>query len=148
MKKIILFAGFVFVVFAAASSANAQMRRAVSGGEATGTFREGATGSEFKILALGKGKLRVAFSGVYPYKTARGERTANVGEASGEAEISGDAAIFKPRDTERQCTITIKFLTRGRLNVTQAGTDGECGFGANVSASGSYKKISARRPKF
>lgn len=147
MKKIILFAGFVFIVFSCVS-ANAQTRKAVDGAEVTGTFREAATGSEFKIAALGKGKLRVAFSGIYPYKTASGERTANMGEASGEATISGDTAVFKPADTEGKCTITLKFLTRGRLKVSQSGTDAECGFGANVSAAGDYKKISGRRPKF
>jgi hypothetical protein len=149
MKKLLLVTGFLIFIFSfiSAADASAQARKAVSGAETTGTFREAASGSEFKILALGKGKLRVAFSGVYPYKTARGEATANMGEASGEAEISGDRATFKPADTE-QCLITIKFLKRGRLKVMQKGTDAECGFGNNVSAAGDYKKISARRPKF
>jgi hypothetical protein len=149
MKKLLLSSGFLIFIFSfmAAADASAQARKAVGGAEATGTFREAASGSVFKILALGKGKLRVAFSGVYPYKTASGEMSANMGEASGEAAISGDAATFKPADFE-QCTITLKFLTRGRLKVTQKGTDAECGFGNNVSADGNYKKISARRPKF
>ncbi len=149
MKKLLFSSGFLIFIFLflSAVDASAQTRKTVSGAEATGTFREAASGSEFKILALGKGKLRVAFSGVYPYKTARGEATANMGEASGEAEISGDRATFKPADTE-QCLITLTFLTRGRLKVTQKGTDAECGFGNNVSAAGNYKKISAKRPKF
>lgn len=146
MKKIILFAFFVYIVFASVS-AGAQTRKSV-GAQATGTFRDAASGSEVKILALGKGKLRVAFSGVYKYKTANGKFTANTGEASGEAEISGDTATFAPLETDGKCTITLKFLARGRLKVSQSGTDAECGFGANVSASGDYKKISARRPKF
>ncbi len=145
MKKLFLFAGFVLVVFSFVST-NAQTRKAISGAEVTGTFRDDF-GSEFKISALGKGKLRVAFSGNYEFKTASGGRMANVGEASGEAAIAGDTATFAPADTE-QCTITLKFLTRGRLKVTQTGTDAECGFGHNVSASGDYKKISGRRPKF
>jgi len=36
----------------------------------------------------------------------------------------------------------------GRLKVTQKGTDAECGFGANVSTDGNYKKISNAKPKF
>jgi hypothetical protein len=124
----------------------AQTRKAVSGAEVTGTFRS-VSGSEFSILALRKGKLHVSFSGVYNYKMANGEPMANVGEARGEVEISGDTAIFKPADTE-QCTIEMKFLPGRRLKVTQKGMDAECGFGVNVSADGNYKKISNNRPKF
>ena len=145
MKKLNLFAGFIFILFSFAA-ADAQTRKAVGGAEVTGTFRD-VSGSEFRILALGKGKLRVAFSGIYMHLTPSGEKMPNLGEAAGEAAISGDTATFTPADTE-QCTITIKFLTRGRLKVTQKGTDAECGFGHNVSAAGDYKKISGRRPKF
>jgi len=146
MKKLLIICGIFVFCLVAAVQANAQSRKAVSGAEVTGTFRN-VSGSEFKILALGKGKLRVAFSGVYPYKTASGEATANMGEATGNAAIAGDTATFKPADFE-QCTITLRFLTRGRLKVIQHGTDSECGFGANVSAGGDYKKVSARKPKF
>lgn len=146
MKKLILFASFIFIIFSSLA-ASAQTRKAVGGAEATGTFRETSSGSEFKILALGKGKLRIAFLGNYPYKMSNGGMMANTGEASGEAAIAGDTATFKPADFE-QCTITIKFLPRGRLSVSQKGVDTDCGFGANVSASGDYKKISGRRPKF
>lgn len=149
MRKILIFSGvFLFLfTFMAQLETAAQSRKAVSGAEVTGTFREGASGSEFSILALGHGKLRVFFSGTYVYRMANGEKMANVGEASGEAFISGDTATFAPEETE-ECTITLKFLTRGRLKVSQAGTDAECGFGANVSAEGNYKKVSNQRPKF
>ena len=148
MKKSLLFFSFLLFIFlsAAPTESKAQTRKSVSGAEVTGTFRD-VSGSEFKILALGRGKLRVSFSGVYPYKTANGEVTANMGEAAGEVEITGDTAIFKPADTE-QCTITLKFLPGRRMKVTQKGTDVECGFGANVSAGGNYKKTSNAKPKF
>jgi hypothetical protein len=136
---------FIFSLFTTIETI-AQTRKSVSGAEVTGTFRN-ISGSEFGILALGRGKLRISFSGVYPYKTANGEATANMGEATGEAEIAGDTATFRPEDTE-QCTITIKFLPSGRLKVTQKGTDAECGFGRNVSAAGNYKKVSNAKPKF
>ena len=147
MKKILLICSLFVFCFVSAIEEKAQKRKAVGGAEVTGTFREKSSGSEFKVSALGKGKLRLAFSGVYAYKTANGEDTANMGEASGTADIAGDTAIFTPADTE-QCTITLKFLTRGRLKVTQKGTDAECGFGANVSADGDYRKVSGRKPKF
>ncbi len=93
----------------------AQTRKSVSGAEVTGTFRD-PSGSEFKVLALGKGKLHVAFSGVYLFKMSDGGDMANVGEAAGEAEIAGDTATFEPEATE-ECTITSKFLVGRKLKV-------------------------------
>jgi hypothetical protein len=98
---------------------------------------------EFKIWALGQHRLQVEFSGVYEYKTPQGP-TANTGEGSGIATIEGDTAIFKPEGAEEECRITLKF-TGGKLIVTQTGI---CGFGHNVSAAGTYKKVSAKKPKF
>ncbi len=125
---------------------SAQNRKSVSAVEITGTFRAGS-GSEFSILALGNGKLRVAFSGVYAYKTANGERMANTGEALGTAESVGDTAVFTPEETE-ECQITLKFLRGGKIQASQEGTDADCGFGHNVFADGLYKKVSGLKPKF
>ena len=98
---------------------------------------------EFKIWALGKQRLQIEFSGVYEYKTPQGP-TANEGVGSGIATIEGDTAIFKPEGAEEECQITLKF-TRDKLVVTQTGI---CGFGHNVTAAGTYKKVSAKKPKF
>jgi hypothetical protein len=99
--------------------------------------------SEFKVWAVGKQRLQIEFSGVYEYKTPQGP-TANEGEGSGFATIKGDTAIFKPEAAEKECQITLRF-TGGKLVVTQTGI---CGFGHNVSAAGTYKKVSARKPEF
>jgi hypothetical protein len=72
--------------------------------------------------------------------------SANVGTAEGEATLAGDSAEFRPEGTQ-DCVITLKFAGR-RLVVRQRGTDSECGFGANVSAAGTYLKRSSRPPKF
>ena len=88
-------------------------------------------------------RLQVEFSGVYEYKTAQGQ-TANTGEGSGIATIEGDTAIFKPEGAEEECRITLKF-TGGKLVVMQTGI---CGFGNNVTAAGTYKKVSGKKPKF
>ena len=141
----VVFAVLVFCVLPISES-KAQTRSAVSGAEVTGTFRD-VSGSEFQIAALGKGKLRVAFSGVYNYKMSDGGDMANVGEAAGEAAITGDTAVFVPEDTA-ECTITLKFLVGKKLKVSQKGTDADCGFGHNVSADGLYKKTSSAKPKF
>ena len=58
--------------------------------------------------------------------------------------IEGDTAIFKPEGAEEECRITLKF-TGGKLVVMQTGI---CGFGNNVTAAGTYKKVSGKKPKF
>ena len=113
----------------------------VTAAEVNGTWK--AKWGEFKIWALGHQRLQVEFSGVYEYKTPMGP-TANTGEGSGIATIEGDTATFKPEGAEEECRITLKF-TGGKLVVTQTGI---CGFGHNVTAAGTYKKISAKKPKF
>ena len=115
--------------------------KSVTTAQVNGTWER--KGGEFKIWALGHQQLQVEFSGVYEYKTPQGP-TANTGEGNGVATIEGDIAIFKPEGAEEECRITLKF-TGGKLVVTQTGI---CGFGHNVTAAGTYKKVSAKKPKF
>jgi hypothetical protein len=93
----------------------------------------------FKVRALGNQKLRVEFSGFYKYVSQAGPMV-NTGEGEGIAFIEGDTAIFKPDDAEAECRITMKF-SGGKLFVTQ---EGVCGFGLNVTAAGTYRKVSSR----
>jgi hypothetical protein len=115
--------------------------KSVTAGQVNGTWK--TKYGEFKIWALGQQRLQIEFSGVYEYKTPRGP-SANEGEGSGIATIECDTAIFKPEGVEEECRITLKF-TGGKLVVTKSGI---CGFGHNVSAAGTYKKVSAKKPKF
>jgi len=119
-------------------TAQADRDKSVTAAQVNGTWK--TKGAEFKIWALGQQR---QFSGVYEYKTPQGP-TANEGEGSGVATIDGDTAIFKPEGAEEECQITLRF-TGGKLVVTQTGI---CGFGHNVSAAGTYKKVSAKKPKF
>jgi|SRR5262252_4221197 len=98
--------------------------------------------SEFRILALGHNRLKVQFDGVYVTVS----KSVNLGYASGAATIEGNVATFVPPDTER-CKITLMFLP-GKMVVTQDGDDFACGFGHNVNATGTYKKIRSGKPKF
>jgi hypothetical protein len=119
----------------------AESDKRVTAAQVNGTWK--TKWGEFKIWALGHQQLQVEFSGVYEYKTPQGP-TANTGEGSGIATIEGDTAVFKPENAEDECRITLKF-TGGKLVVTQTGI---CGFGQNVTAAGTYKKVSAKKPKF
>lgn len=135
-----------------AVASNAQTRNSVSASEVNGTFRSYFKGkfkgsfNEIKILALGKGKLRVSFGLTYPYVDGTGELSANVGEAQGEATIEGDTAVYTD-DEYGPCKITIKFVKPGEIRVTQEEENAGCGFGMNVTAEGTYKKSSSAKPK-
>jgi len=139
-SKVIL-TTMICLVVASIATTEAGSDKSVTAAQVNGTWQ--SKFGEFKIWALGKQRLQVEFSGVYEYKTPQGP-SANTGEGSGIATIEGDTAIFKPEGAEEECQITLKF-TGGKLVATQTGI---CGFGHNVSAAGTYKKISAKKPKF
>ncbi len=144
---------FLLIAFIAASplSTSAQAPRVptppkppqkqiVTAAQANGVYRYYK--SEFRILALRHNKLKVQFDGVYTTLA----KSINMGYAMGEAIIDGNIATFKPPDTER-CEITLVFLP-GKLKVVQDGSDADCGFGHNVNATGTYRKIRGGKPKF
>jgi hypothetical protein len=137
----LVYIGVLGLSLASIVSSDAESDKSVTAAQVNGTWK--TKGGEFRIFALGKRRLRVKFSGVYEYKTPQGPM-ANEGEGSGIATIEGDTAIFKPEGAEEECQITLKF-TGGKLVVTQTGI---CGFGHNVSAEGTYKRISSKKPKF
>jgi len=124
-------------------STRSQTPRIVTAAQANGTYRYRQ--NEIKILALGQNKLRVQMDLTYEYKSPAGP-TANTGEASGEATIENDTAVFYPSD-DQKCKITIKFLAGNKIKVSEENTM-DCGFGMNVSSAGTYTKIKAGKPKF
>lgn len=129
----------VSLVLASAVTAG---ERSVTADEVNGTYRERA--SEIKVGALGHNKLKVQLALVYEYNSPDGP-TANMGDASGEATIEGNVAVFVPEDFP-SCKIIMTFLGEGKLEVRQEGDD--CGFGHNVRADGTFRKISGKKPNF
>ncbi|HEY8205342.1 MAG TPA: hypothetical protein VIF81_11490 [Pyrinomonadaceae bacterium] len=99
--------------------------------------------SEFRILALGHNKLRVQFDGAYLTMA----KSVNTGYASGEATIDGNVATLDLPEFG-PCKINMVFLRNGKMKVTQEGSDADCGFGHNVYATGTYRKIRSGKPKF
>ncbi|HSE18755.1 MAG TPA: hypothetical protein VLB46_16985 [Pyrinomonadaceae bacterium] len=120
----------------------AQQPQIVTAAQVNGTWQ--SKFGTFRILALGKQRLRVEFEGAYFYRLADGTQMAHTGEGSGIATIEGNEAAFKPKDAEEGCEIRMKFI-KGKLEVKQ---EGSCGFGHNVSAEGTYRRVSSRKPKF
>jgi len=154
LKKLLLLVCAVAATAAFSDYSQAQAsRKRVSGAEVTGRFSHKFTGkfrgesSDIKILALGKGKLKIAFDLIYPFIDGSGEKSANMGQLEGNASISGDTATLTNSEFG-PCTITIKFVRPGTIRVTQNSDDSDCGFGHNVSAEGTYRKVSGAKPKF
>jgi hypothetical protein len=141
LLRFLLLALLVPAFFAPTANAG---ERSVAGAEATGTYRDVEGSSEIRILALGHGKLKVQLALVYEFKSGDG-LMANLGDASGEATIENDVAVFVPEGFGA-CKITMTFLPNGKLKVEQQGE--ECGFGHNVYANGTFRKISKSKPKF
>jgi hypothetical protein len=137
MREILL-ATICLAVFAVAVPA--QKSKVVTAAQANGVYRYYK--SEFRILALGHNKLKVQFDGMYMTRAGY----PNMGYAMGEATIDGNVATFVPSDTQG-CKITLAFLP-GKIVVQQDGDDAACGFGHNVMATGTYRKIRSGRPKF
>ena len=145
MRKLILIILLCFSIVSALAPESAQSdpsgQKIVTAAQVNGTWRYKA--NQFKVWALGQQKLKVEFLGTYEYKTPAGWM-ANTGSGSGIAVIEGDTALFRPEDADEECKITMRF-TGGKLVVEQ---EGGCGFGHNVIASGVYRKVSSRKPKF
>ena len=137
------FAVSVFFTLLLCGAALPQTPRIVTAPQANGTY--GYRQNEIKILALGHNKLRIQMDLTFAYKSPNGP-TANTGEASGEATIENDTAIFYPSD-DHKCKITIKFLAGNKIKVSEEDTI-YCGFGMNVTSAGTYTKIKAGKPKF
>lgn len=113
----------------------------VTAAQVNGTWRYKS--NTFKVWALGKQRLRVEFLGTYEYNSAAGPM-ANTGSGTGIAFIEGITATFRPDDADEDCQIRMRF-TGGKLVVRQ---EGGCGFGHNVTAEGTYRKVSSRKPEF
>lgn len=128
-------------------------RKSVTATEVNGTFRHQFGGkfrgnyNEIKILALGKGRLKMTLALTYPFIDGQGEQMANVGEDEGFAAIDADEAIFTSGNTP-ECKIKIKFVRPGQINVSHLTGLTDCGYGFNVSAEGLYTKVSRVKPRF
>jgi hypothetical protein len=153
-KRLILLACAIVGTFVFSGVSRAQTsRKSVSVAEVTGTFHQPFGGkfkgsaNEIRIMSIGRGKLRVAFDLTYPYTMANGELMANTGQIDGEAAIEADTALFTGGENG-ECRIRIRFVKLGLISVDQQGDSTGCGFGLNVSATGTYRKVSGAKPKF
>ena len=141
MKRIVTLVACLTAWLVLTPSAITQKPKIVTAAQANGVYS--SYDNEIRILALGNNKLKVSFDGVYHTIS----KSVNTGYASGEATIEGNVAVLELREWG-PCKITMVFLPRNRLKVTQEGDSPDCGFGHNVRADGTYRKIRGGKPKF
>jgi uncharacterized protein len=100
-------------------------------GSVTGTYK--MKNGEVRVQQTANGRIKFSINATYQM---------NVGEVSGEAPLTGSAASYA--DGDNDCALSFKFAS-AKLVVSQ---DGSCGMGLNVSASGTYNRVSTAPPKF
>ncbi len=125
-----------------ASSDSASYALSQTGGK-TGTYdyKSGGVINEISIQELGGKKLRVKIYASYEYEI-NGNLNVNVGEAKGIAMLNGNTAVLLPEETEG-CEIALKF-SGNKIIVNPKNEFKNCGFGLNVSAQGTYTKVSSK----
>ena len=83
---------------------------------------------------------------VYPYSLKNGEPMVNLGQFDDNFSIEGDTARYVSED--QKCRITIKFVKPGTITIDEISNEAGCGFGHNVTSTGTYRRVSAKKPSF
>ena len=104
-------------------------------GDVTGTYKMKNRGAAGVVLVQQTANGRIKF---YVNATYR----MNTGELSGEVPLTGSVGNYV--DKELDCTLSFNFVPDS-LVLNQ---DGSCGMGLNVSAAGTYKRVSSTPQKF
>lgn len=113
------------------------------GRRVTGTYRlrKDEQRNTFEVRSVGGNRIKFHLLALWvsPYNPDN----VHNGEVFGTIPLKNGTAIFK----DESCQLTIRF-TRLAVIITQAEEVGDCDFGANVNASGVYRKVSSSRPSF
>jgi len=108
----------------------------------TGTYRykSGRNNNAIGVEELGGNRLEIHIAANYEYKDNTDAWMANSGDASGVVTLKNGTAVLVPEGYPN-CPITLKF-SGNKIVVKHEGAGGDCGFGGNVTASGTYTKTS------
>ncbi|HEV7396978.1 MAG TPA: hypothetical protein VGN86_10745 [Pyrinomonadaceae bacterium] len=120
-----------------------QSTRAAARLKVTGSYSANSKSApnSMEVLELPDGKIKLHILALW-VSHYNAENVHN-GEIQSVVDLIGNTAAYK----DDHCSISLKF-TRTAVVVKQADEVGDCDFGANVTASGTYRKVSSRKPKF
>lgn len=113
-----------------------ELRATARPGGRTGTYS--VDDNDLEILEIAPGVLRFHLLALFPH----GDQV-NTGEVCGEITIKGGTSKGKYRGEDHDCRLEWTFRKDGSLTIDQ---EGGCDFGANVMASGTYKKDGSDAP--
>lgn len=131
----------VLLVWSWLSGARADDGVPITAARANGSYK--SFDNEIDILTLKNGTLKVQFDLTNKYVGPMGP-TAATGASLGEARLVKDTAIYFKNEFA-PCRISIKFLPKNQLEVTELESGG-CTFGARTSAAGIYRKLKSGVP--
>ena len=104
-------------------------------------LRNPVTPNSLEVLQLPSGKIQFHLLALWVSPNNR-ENVHN-GELEGIVELQGNKATY---ETEG-CKVTIRFFTT-TATIIQDRKIGDCDFGVNVTATGTYRKLNNRKPRF
>jgi hypothetical protein len=82
----------------------------------------------------------------FQLQLSRGAPSYNMGFLEGALTVEEGRAIYRSQDGA--CAIAFAFARETVVVKQERGSDADCGFGHAVSADGTYRRISRKKPKF
>jgi hypothetical protein len=109
----------------------------------TGSYRarDKTAPNSMEVQQLPGGKIKVHILALWV--SSYNVENVHNGELQGIVDLIGNTATYEAD----HCKVIIKFTSVGAV-VKQADELGDCDFGANVTASGTYRKVDRRKPQF
>ena len=137
-KTLVLALLFIFV---SSSSGQTNQNTKKPAASITGTYKYVL--NTIEVLEMPDHKVRISFSGFWPNDRKKVE-TRNVGAFDEVVKLQGRTATVKLQFGDDPCILKFVFQL-SRVTVAQNGI-GSCGFGFNVEADGTYRKVSSEPP--
>ena len=105
----------------------------------TGTYLSKNNSLDAQLLP--NGSLKFDLTAIW--KSPVNREVIHFGEIQSVVLMKDNFAIYE----KGQCKIVMEFLP-SKVDISQTGSDADCGFGANVNAAGTYRKRNSRVPAF
>jgi len=140
LQKSLPFAVLLVGLSYADSFAHQKARKPAQTISITGTYKYVL--NSLDVLELPDQRVRINFSGFWPNDRKRVE-TRSVGNFDETVPLKGRTAVVKPKYGDKDCEIRLAFKATA-VFVAQEGY--QCGFGFNVEADGTYRKVSSKPP--
>jgi hypothetical protein len=143
MKKYIYALAVLLMICWQGYAQDGRSKSRTAGAGVTGHYsvRNPSMENSLDVLLLPGGKVKIYLYASWIGSVETGN--VNVGEIKTVVPFRNGTAVYE----SGQCRIQIRFV-RSRAIVTQTERGGDCGFGLNVSATGTYRKRNGRTPKF